>query len=212
MLVSAVQQSESAIYILISPLFSLPPTTPPSHTSRSSYSNFTLAIHFAYGNVYTWVLLSIHPTSLWVTHLTFQFIPPSRSPCPSCPQVHSLRLRLYSCPPNRSVWLVLKIGKYLPPIHIHVLKYPTSGLALQPLSYHPVALALFASISFFPCGSVATRLRGSQLSSVSPGFPQWMSSLPQSPHHHGHPKHGEKEISPNRLPPSSISSLPADEK
>ena len=45
-----------------------------------------------------------------------------------------------------------------------------------------------------------------------PGFPQWMFSLHQSTHHHGDPKQGEKEIGPNRLPPSSISSLSADEK
>ena len=49
------------------------------------YDSVPLAIYFTHGSVYMPMLLS-------------QFIPPSPSPACLYPQLHSLHLRLYSCP------------------------------------------------------------------------------------------------------------------
>ena len=95
-LVPAVQQSESAIFIHISP-YPLPlasPSHPPYPTPLGGHKAladlpvlcgcFPLAIYFTFGSIYMPMPLS-------------HFIPASPSPSP-CPQVCSLHLRLYSCP------------------------------------------------------------------------------------------------------------------
>ena len=98
-LVSAVKQSESAIHIHISP-YLVPlasPSHPPSPTPLGDTKHqadlpvlcgcFPLAIYFTFGSVYMSMPLSY-------------FVPAYPSPS-TCPQVHSLRLRLYSCPAPR---------------------------------------------------------------------------------------------------------------
>ena len=78
-------------------LLSLPPTLPiPSlqvvtkHRADLPvlYGCFPLASYFTFDSVYMSMLLSLHPCF---------------SPRPPCPQVHSLRLRLYSCPATRFI-------------------------------------------------------------------------------------------------------------
>ena len=96
-LVSALQQSESAIHIHISP-HPLPlasPSHPPYPTPLCGHKAdlpmlcgcFPLAIYLTFGSVYM---------SMPFSH----FVPAYPSPSP-CPQVHSLRLRLYSRPAPR---------------------------------------------------------------------------------------------------------------
>ena len=62
-------------------------------------SCFPLAIYFTFGSVYMSVLLS-------------HFVPASPSPG-SCPQVHSLHLRLYSCPATRLISTVFLDSIYV---------------------------------------------------------------------------------------------------
>ena len=84
------------IYPHIPSLLHLPPTLPipPLQVVTKQRADlpvlcscFQLAIYFTFGSVYMSMLLS-------------HSIPPYPSPSP-CPQVHSLRLRLYSCPAPR---------------------------------------------------------------------------------------------------------------
>ena len=84
------------IYPHISSLLRLPPTLPipplqvvTKHRADLSVlcSCFPLAICFTFGSVYVFMPLS-------------HFVPDYPSPSP-CPQVHSLRLHLYSCPAPR---------------------------------------------------------------------------------------------------------------
>ena len=115
-LVSAVQQSESVICIHISP-YLLPlasPAHPPYPTPLGGRKHradlpvlcgcFPLAIYFTFGSVYMSVLLSY-------------FVPAYPSPSP-CPQVHSLRLCLYSCPAPR-----FSRTNFFFRFHIYVLAY-----------------------------------------------------------------------------------------
>ena len=94
-LVSALKQSESAIHIHISPY--LLPLASPSHPPypiplgghKALCGCFPPAIYFTFGSICKSIPLS-------------HFIP--AYPCPSpCPQVHSLRLLLYSCPAPRFI-------------------------------------------------------------------------------------------------------------
>ena len=94
LLYNKVNQLYLNIYPHISSLLRLPPTLPiPPLQVVTKYradlpvlcSCFPLAIYFTFGSVYMSMPLS-------------HFVPPSPSPCP---QVHSLRLRLYSCPAPR---------------------------------------------------------------------------------------------------------------
>ena len=96
LLYNKVNQLYIYIYTHISSLFRLPPTLPipPRQVVTKHRADlhvlcgcFSLAIYFTFGSVYMSMPLS-------------HFVPayPSLSPCP---QVHSLRLRLYSCPAPR---------------------------------------------------------------------------------------------------------------
>ena len=95
LLYSKVNQLYVYIYPHIPSLLSLPCTLPipplqvvTKHRGDISVlcGCFPLAIYFTFGSVYMSMLLS-------------HFVP--ASPPPPCPQVHSLRLRLYSCPAPR---------------------------------------------------------------------------------------------------------------
>ena len=103
-------------YIPLSPpsCISLPPSL--SHPDRRSVTKhrtnlpvlcgcFPLAIYYTFGSVYMSMPLS-------------HFVPayPSHSPCP---QVHSLRLRLYSCPAPRFFRTTFFFFRF----HIYVLAY-----------------------------------------------------------------------------------------
>ena len=115
-LVSVVQQNESAICIDISPipsLLRLPPTLPipPLQVVTKHRADlpvlcgcFPLAMHFTVGSVYMSMLLS-------------HFIPASPSP-PPCPQVHSLCLRLYSCPATRFISTILFLDSIYMCLHM----------------------------------------------------------------------------------------------
>ena len=118
MLVSALYQSESAIHTHISPY--LLPLSSPSHPpyptplgghkapswSPCAMQLLLLAIYFTFGSVYMSMPLS-------------HFVPASPSPSP-CPQVHSLCLRLYSCPAPRSFKITFF---FFFRFHIYVLAY-----------------------------------------------------------------------------------------
>ena len=119
-LASAVQQSESAICILISP-YTLPlacPSHPPYPTLQViakhradlpvRCSCFPLAVYFTFGSVYMSVLPSY-------------FVPAFPSPSP-CPQVHSLHLCLYSCPAPRFFRTIFSFSFFFR-FHIYVLAY-----------------------------------------------------------------------------------------
>ena len=116
-LVSAVSQSESAIRIHLSPcpLPLVSPSHPPYPTPLGGHKApadlpvlcgcFPLAIYFTFGGVYMSMPLS-------------HFVPAYPSPSP-CPQVHSLRLRFYSCPAPRFFRTIFIFFRF----HIHVLAY-----------------------------------------------------------------------------------------
>ena len=98
LLYNKVNQLHAYVYPHIPSLLHLPPTLliPPhqvvaKHQAdlREPCSCFPPAIHFTFGSVYMSTLLS---------HIIPAY--PSHSPCP---QVHSLRLGLYSCPAPRFV-------------------------------------------------------------------------------------------------------------
>ena len=61
------------------------------------YSRFPLAIYFTHGSVF-------------MSNLISQFIP--SSPSPLCPHIHSLHLRLYSCPENRFICTIFLDSTY----------------------------------------------------------------------------------------------------
>ena len=67
------------------------------------YGSFPLAMYFTYGSVYMWY---------YFLNLPQPFLPPL------CPQVHSLHLRLYSCPTNKLICTI-----FLDSIHIINMQY-----------------------------------------------------------------------------------------
>ena len=81
-------------YITISPpsCLSLPPSL--SHTSRWSQSTELISLCYAAASHQ---LSSLHLVTRYMSMLLSHFVPAYPSPSP-CPQVHSLRLHLYSCP------------------------------------------------------------------------------------------------------------------
>ena len=96
LLYNKVNQLYICIYPLISSLLRFPPTLPipPLQVVTEHRADlpvlcgcFPLAIYFTFGSVYMSVPLS-------------HFVPAHPSPS-LCPQVHSLRLHLYSCPVPR---------------------------------------------------------------------------------------------------------------
>ena len=98
LLYNKVNQLYADVYAHISTLLHLPPTLliPPLYVVAKHRADlpvpcscFPLAIYFTFGSVYKSVPLS-------------HFIPAYPSPCP-CPQVHSLRLCIYSCPAPRFI-------------------------------------------------------------------------------------------------------------
>ena len=114
-LVSAIQQCESAICIHMPPrhLLDLPPTAHPFPPFQVVIdyqtelpvlnSSFPLAIYFTYGNIYVSMLLS-------------QFIP--LSPFFSVSKIYSLCLCLYSCPAKRFISIIFFFR-----FHIYALMY-----------------------------------------------------------------------------------------
>ena len=104
MLLSAIQWSESAVYICIPSLLDLPPTYIPHPTLKSPPSWAPCAIQqlstsslFLYGSVYMSILIS-------------QFVPPS--PSLLCPQAHYLYLHVYSCPGHRFICTIFLDSTY----------------------------------------------------------------------------------------------------
>ena len=103
------------IYSHISSLLRLPPSHPPYPTLLLVTKHwpdlpvlcdsFALAIYFTFGSVYM---------SMPCSH----FVPAYPSPSP-CPQVHSLRLHLYSCPAPKFFRTIFFFFWF----HIYVLAY-----------------------------------------------------------------------------------------
>ena len=97
-LVSVVQQSESAICIPKSPLLSLPPTPPPTtHSARSSQDQVELPVLYCNYTAqnslcYTLVICFIY-SSVYMLMLISQFVPPSLPLV--CPHVNSVCLHLF---------------------------------------------------------------------------------------------------------------------
>jgi len=105
-LVSAVQQSESAIYIYIyiyiPPEASLPPA--PSHPSRSSQSTelsslcYTASSHWLailHGTIYIYMYICVLYIYCYSPNSSHPQLPPL------CSHIGSLHLLLYSCPASR---------------------------------------------------------------------------------------------------------------
>ena len=108
LLYKKVNQLYAYIYPYIPSLLRLPPTLPipPLQVVTKHQvdhpvlcSCFPLAIYFTFGSVYMSMLLS-------------HFIPAYPSPSP-CPQVHSLCLRLYSCPAPRFIRTIFFLIPYI---------------------------------------------------------------------------------------------------
>ena len=114
LLYNKVNQLYKYIYPHISSLLGLPPTLPipPLQVVTKHPADlpvlcgcFPLAIYFTFGSVYMSMPLS-------------HFIPAYPSPSP-CPQVHSLHLRLCSCPAPRFFRTIFFFFRF----HIYVLAY-----------------------------------------------------------------------------------------
>ena len=115
LLYNKVNQLYVYIYPHISSLLRLPPTLPilplqvvTRHRADLPvlFGCFPLAIYFTFGSVYMFMPLSY-------------FVPSYPSPSP-CPQVHSLRLHLYSCPASRFIRTIyFSFFRF----HIYVLAY-----------------------------------------------------------------------------------------
>ena len=108
LLYNKVNQLYIYIYPHISSLLCLPPTLPIPRLQVDTKHRadlpvlcgcFPLAICFTFGSVYMSMLLS-------------HFVPAYPYPSP-CPQVHSLRLRLYSCPAPRFLRTIFLYSMYM---------------------------------------------------------------------------------------------------
>ena len=148
LLYNKVNQLYIYIYPHISSLLCLPPILPipPLQVVTKHQADlpvlcgcFPLAIYFTFGSVYM---------SMTFSH----FVPDYLSPSP-CPQVHSLRLRLYSCPawpffdnPNVEPKFQAKVLPNINPMTGHISKEDNRKLvsSLQFLSQN---LVLFPPIS-----------------------------------------------------------------
>ena len=113
LLYNKVNQLYIYIYPHISSLLLLPPTPPipplqvvTKHRADLPVlcSCFPLAIYFTFGRIYMSIPLS-------------HFVPSYPSPSP-CPQVHSLRLRLCSCPAPRILRTIIYLFIYLDSIYM----------------------------------------------------------------------------------------------
>ena len=136
LLYNKVNQLYIYIYPHISSLLHLPPTLPipPLQVDTKHRADlpvlcgcFPLAIYFTFGSVYISMPLS-------------HFVPAYPSPSP-CPQVHSLRLHLYSCPAPRFLRSISFIFRF----HIYVRIY-ISCMCIYILAYiyqHRVFVFLF---------------------------------------------------------------------
>ena len=116
LLTNKMNQLYAYVYPHIPSLLRFPPTLPipPFYVVAKHQvdlpmlcSCFPLAIYFTFGSVYMSMLLS-------------HFAPAYPSPS-KCPQVHSLRLRLYSCPAPRFIRTIFFLR-----FHIYVLTYGVS--------------------------------------------------------------------------------------
>ena len=112
------------IYSHIPSLLHLPPTLPipPLQVVTKHWADlpvlcgcFPLAIYFTFGNVYMSMLLS-------------HFVPAYPAPSP-CPQIHSLRLRLYSCPACRFIRTIY----FFPPrlLDCYIMKWDNNPLKVR---------------------------------------------------------------------------------
>ena len=116
-LVSVVQQCESAVSIL----YHLP-IEPPSHTPpipplqditeyRAElpvlYSSFPRTIYFTYDYIYIHTYIYTHTYQSYSLNSSHPLLPPL------CPQVHSLYLCLYSCPANRVISTIFLDSIYM---------------------------------------------------------------------------------------------------
>ena len=122
------------IYPHIPSLLHLPPTlpVPPFQVVTKHQADlpvlcgcFPLAIYFTFGSVY-------------MSMLPYHFIPAYPSPSP-CPQVHSLHLRLYSCPAPRffrSIFFFLD-SIYMCQHMVFVLLFLTYFTLYDRLQVHP---------------------------------------------------------------------------
>ena len=139
LLYNKVNQLYIYIYPHIYSLLCLPPTLPipPLQVVRKHQADlpvlcscFPLAIYFTFGSVYMSMPLS-------------QFVPAYPSPS-LCPQVHSLRLRLYSSPAPRFFRTIYFFG--IP--YIYVLAWIKKMWHIYTMEYYSSIKETFFSFSF----------------------------------------------------------------
>ena len=146
LLYNKVNQLYVYIHPHISSLLRLPPSHPPYPTPLGGHradlpvqcSCFPLAIYFIFGSVYMSVLLS-------------HFIPAYPSPS-LCPQVHSLCLRLYSCPTPRlirTMFFSFLDSIYVCQHTVFVFLFLTYFTLYDRLQVHPPHYKQFNFVSFY---------------------------------------------------------------
>ena len=96
---------------------------------------FPLAIYFTFGNVYMSVLLS-------------HFVPAYPSPS-LCPQVHTLRLHLYSCPVTRFISTIFLDSIYMRQHTVFVSLFLTYFTLYDRLQVRPTHSKQFNFVSFY---------------------------------------------------------------
>ena len=144
LLYSKVNQLYVYIYPHIPSLLSLLPTLsiPPLQVVTKHRadlpvlcSSFPLAIHFTFGSVY----MSMPPS---------HFIPDSLPLPPPCPQVHSLHLCLYSCPPTRFISILFSDSMYMHQHMVFVFLFLTYFTLYDRLQVHPYLCKLHNFVPF----------------------------------------------------------------